>query len=292
MRFMAASLKAKCSFCHNTKAFASDEKEEKQTAREMIAMVRGMNKQYFNGRQTISCNSCHNGRNRPTRTPVLAGLSLRHPKADPALKASDVVKNYLAAVGGDFKSLELHGKESDGKESTDYTLVQAAPNKFLASYEKTLVGYDGATAWHAVDGHTRKLWGDNAVAVARTGRWFRSAEAFARYEGLEVSGKETLDGKPCIVLRGKNPADHVTEEFYFEEKSGLLLRVATLTETPFGALPGFTDYANYRKVKGVRAAFRVTTTSEEGEVSVLQFKSAKADVAVEDKMFSPPEPKK
>src|SRR4051812_42852963 len=71
MNIFAASLGQDCTFCHNTKDFSSDEKKEKATARKMIQMTMDINKANFNGRTEVTCNTCHNGRERPVGTPTL-----------------------------------------------------------------------------------------------------------------------------------------------------------------------------------------------------------------------------
>ena len=72
-------LGVKCNFCHvpmkdNPKRmdFASDEKEEKLTARAMMKMTAKINKKYFHDMKTkegaiiaISCVTCHNGKSEP-----------------------------------------------------------------------------------------------------------------------------------------------------------------------------------------------------------------------------------
>ena len=77
MQYITASLGVGCDFCHVTgqgqpPAFDKDDKETKQRARDMMKMVAAINTSQFEGRQTIGCMSCHNGRMRPTRTPALA----------------------------------------------------------------------------------------------------------------------------------------------------------------------------------------------------------------------------
>src|SRR5207253_6749793 len=50
-----------------------DDKETKQTARKMIELVNNINTRDFEGRQRVSCMSCHHGSSgRPERTPLLA----------------------------------------------------------------------------------------------------------------------------------------------------------------------------------------------------------------------------
>src|SRR5690349_14791288 len=70
MQEMSAGLGVNCDFCHVSKDnqldFASDEKREKQTARGMIVLTKAANTNSFNGRSTISCYTCHRGKENPT----------------------------------------------------------------------------------------------------------------------------------------------------------------------------------------------------------------------------------
>src|ERR1051325_10018869 len=75
MNFMSASLGVRCTFCHVNKEgkwdFVSDEKPEKNTAREMITMVLAVNKGTFRGNTEVSCFTCHGGRTHPISSPML-----------------------------------------------------------------------------------------------------------------------------------------------------------------------------------------------------------------------------
>src|SRR6185436_19032235 len=77
MRFMSASLGVQCQFCHVTTETGNwpmdkDDKRAKQTARQMITMVKAINDQSFNGRPQITCATCHTGHQRPDARPPLA----------------------------------------------------------------------------------------------------------------------------------------------------------------------------------------------------------------------------
>jgi cytochrome c553 len=78
------ALGVKCDFCHAKSKddpkkmdFASDEKEEKETARDMMKLTSRINKKYFksgkdeNGRQimTVTCYTCHHGEAEPAKLP-------------------------------------------------------------------------------------------------------------------------------------------------------------------------------------------------------------------------------
>lgn len=62
MRNFTLSLGVECEYCHNTDDYASDEKKEKDIAREMIKMVYAFNDSYFkNAKEEINCYTCHRG---------------------------------------------------------------------------------------------------------------------------------------------------------------------------------------------------------------------------------------
>src|SRR6185295_17335832 len=79
MGFFTASLGADCTFCHVNEsngnwAKYADDNARKRTARRMVTMVTGINKDNFGGRQVVTCYTCHRGGNRPLVTASLARL--------------------------------------------------------------------------------------------------------------------------------------------------------------------------------------------------------------------------
>jgi hypothetical protein len=71
-RGFGRSLGVSCGFCHVPGKWESDDKEEKQTARLMFAMVQTINKDYLSklpndraGPPTANCFTCHRGNPRP-----------------------------------------------------------------------------------------------------------------------------------------------------------------------------------------------------------------------------------
>src|SRR5690349_11979465 len=87
MGFFSASLGLNCVFCHvpeslqDWKKFAEDV-PRKRIARNMIAMVNGINKSSFGGRAVVTCYSCHHGNERPKPIPSLA-MQYGTPEEDP-----------------------------------------------------------------------------------------------------------------------------------------------------------------------------------------------------------------
>jgi len=96
MAFMSNSLGVTCAHCH-AKAWESDEKPAKDTARKMMAMTRAINEQQFGGKLTVTCNTCHQGRVKPVATPDIANAGWNTRPAPPAkvtVAAEDAIGRF------------------------------------------------------------------------------------------------------------------------------------------------------------------------------------------------------
>lgn len=56
------ALGVECQHCHNQAAYDSDEKPSKRMARKMILMTADLNHREFEGREAITCLTCHRGK--------------------------------------------------------------------------------------------------------------------------------------------------------------------------------------------------------------------------------------
>ena len=75
MGIMSAAVGSDCVGCHPSAGtdhvdWALDT-PRKRTARRMVQMVTALNRDNFNGRQIVTCWTCHRGRDRPVITPTL-----------------------------------------------------------------------------------------------------------------------------------------------------------------------------------------------------------------------------
>lgn len=285
MQFMSASLKVDCEYCHVKGDFAADTKEEKGSARKMIEMQRNINKEFFNGKLSISCNSCHNGHTHPTSVPPLTGLVMRHKRVQTTEKPSDFFAKYAKASGPEPKSMVLTGTVTqDGKPSPLEMTISG--EKFLLSEGEVKLGFDGSSGWHSAGGQTNVLSGSNAKLIQRLGRFRVSPATFATYTRQAVVGQETIGASNCWVVRGLAD-DGTSEEFYFDTTSGLLRRITTLVSTPLGRLASFVDLDNYQDVQGSKIPFKISSTNGEGETTLMEIKSGK-QTSVDDKLFTAP----
>ena len=62
--------KGGCVFCHVQGQMASDDNPKKDIARMMITMTRELNAKFPDGKQHVTCYTCHRGNNEPATAPV------------------------------------------------------------------------------------------------------------------------------------------------------------------------------------------------------------------------------
>jgi hypothetical protein len=84
------------------------------------------------------------------------------------------------------------------------------------------------------------------------------------------------EGKPPVKL-------------YFDEQSGLLLRLVRYADTPLGLYPTQVDYGDYRELEGIKVPYRWTIARPGGRFTI-QIQSAQQNVPVDDAKFAQPAP--
>jgi photosynthetic reaction center cytochrome c subunit len=65
MHSFLPALGVQCTYCHVQGDFASDDNPKKETARGMISMLREINAKFPDGKQRVSCYTCHRGQTLP-----------------------------------------------------------------------------------------------------------------------------------------------------------------------------------------------------------------------------------
>ena len=103
---------------------------------------------------------------------------------------------------------------------------------------------------------------------------------------MRVGRRESIAGVECETLIGSRP-NRPPVRFYFDGKTGLLVRQVRYGETPLGRNPTQIDYADYRAVDGVKVPFRWTLARTNGRFTI-QIAEVKNNVPVEDDRFSKP----
>src|SRR5262245_62145367 len=151
MAYMTASLGSNCEFCHvrNGQQFEydKDDKEKKKTERKMIQMVLDINKNSFEGKNEVTCYSCHQGHEKPVSEAPIGVARAPEPRPAPGAAAeappvpAKLIEKYIAAIGGKtaidaVKSRALKGSLVLGEGRNPAPAIevyQQGPDKMLSA---------------------------------------------------------------------------------------------------------------------------------------------------------------
>src|SRR4029079_2587118 len=312
MNYMAASLCVRCHYCHVNKGgncvYSSDEKGEKKSAREMITMVMGINKNSFKGNPEVSCYTCHRGRTsvahtlsmplptpepRPSQAPATSGSAPANPTAD------QILEKYYQAIGGSaaidkLKSRVMKGTlvANNGNE-LGYELDQSGPDSVLAILTTPQAGviergFDGTIGWEKSARGIRDLGTDEIGYLRRYPALYTDIKLKEQFSRISFGGKPKIDGRDVYALRATTTGGK-RESLFFDVETGLLVRRSTSTTTPVGTIPEQVDFADYRDVDGMKLPFTIRVSAVDLNNSVVRkFTEIKLNVPLESKRFSKP----
>ena len=321
MGFFSASLGYSCENCHGEDVgwenYAAENQEKKQTARRMIAMVAGINKAYFGGKQVVTCYSCHRGGKHPKMTPNLA-LLYSPPeeielddvidKAAGGPSPEQILDKYIQAIGGAQKVASLTSFVARGTslgygleaEKRPIEIYAKAPNQRAVVVHSVpgddVTNYDGRNGWMA--GPQIAGPGIPVPVLALSGGDLEGAKIDAELSlpgrikealGNWRAGRPTeIDDNEVQVVQGSTPGGSLAT-FYFDAKTGLLVRLMRYTTSAVGRFPTQIDFSDYRDVAGVKMPFRWTMTWLDGRQK-FELTEVQPNVAIKAAIFAKPAP--
>jgi len=309
MQFITASLGVECEFCHVQGAFEKDDKKPKLVARKMMEMMFAINKENFEGHREVTCYSCHRGSTDPVATPVVMTEEPK-PGAEEAKKAESgekeesgpppdqLLDKYLKAVGGaaaveKIDSRVMKGTITFGDKNVPIEIYSKAPDMRVSfthlPHGESITAFNGHEGWLANPGQPVHEMHGPDIDGASMDADLQFAEHLKGMLGeVKVQGTEKIDGHDAYLVVGRREGK-APLRLYFDEQSGLLVRLVRFGETPLGRLPTQIDYADYRDVAGVKIPFRWTLARPSGRFTI-QVSDLKQNVPVDDAKFAKPAP--
>src|SRR5688572_6491270 len=316
MGMFSAALSLNCIDCHVPESVGTWDKfaEEttlKVTTRRMINMVNQINKTNFNGVRSVTCYTCHRGDTKPKILPNLTAQYAAHVEdANEVVMVNipsgptvdQVFDKYIQALGGAQRLGALTSYSGRGTYigfETEQTVVPMeiyarAPN-LRSMVVKMAVGdnvrvFDGKTAWVAGSDKPlplMSLTGGNLEGAKLDALLMFPAQLKGAFQNWRVSATG-IDDKLVRVLQGTNPGQPPVN-FYFDNSTGLLVRVLRLVNTAVGRVPTQVDFSDYRDVAGVKLPFKwiVTWTNGQGTATLTQ---VQPNVAIDAARFGRPAP--
>jgi len=220
----------------------------------------------------------------------------------PAVKmptAQEVLAKYVQAIGGRVNYEKTKSRMTKGSVEIPAAGIKgtfenyaAAPGKLLNKVTlpgigDIIEGFDGTTAWsiNPIQGNRDKQ-GEELAQSRLTYNFYRDINLDKLYPKMEVKGMEKLGDKDVYVLVG-TPENLPSETFYFDAKSGLLLRQDSTVVSPEGKIPTKTFLEDVREVDGVKIPFKIRSILPQFEI-IITASEVKNNVTVEDAMFTKP----
>jgi photosynthetic reaction center cytochrome c subunit len=334
MGLMTAALQFDCSDCHvgagtNRVDWAADT-PRKVTARKMVTMVAGINKDNFGGRQMVTCWTCHRNRDRPLVTPVMEtiyGMPDLEPDdvvvQTPGLpSAESILDKYIQASGGAQRLANLTSLDAKGTNvgfggfGGNVEIVAKAPDKratIILFKAETGQGdevrtYDGRTGWIRTPLNVLgefELRGSDLDGARFDAQLSFPGQIKQLLKNLKVGPQATITDLPNRdvapdVASGQNHSVNVVQgtgprnllvTLYFDRQTGLLLRELRYGSSPLGRVPTQIDFADYREVDGIKLPFRITYAWLDGRDSIM-LNEIKTNVPVDEAKFGRPAPVK
>ena len=314
MQFISTSLGVECQFCHVEGAFEKDDKKPKQTARTMIEMMFAINKDNFEGHREVTCYSCHRGSPDPIAIPLVMAAEMKgtgeakkpeETKNEEAGKeasgppADQLLDKYLQAVGGaaaieKITSRVMKGTITFGDRNVPIDIFSRDPDKRV-SFTHTpdgdsVTAFDGHEGWLGVPGHAaREMHGPDIDGASMDADLHFAAHLREMFSEVHVQGTEKVGDHDAYLVIGQRDGK-TPLRLYFDERSGLLVRLVRYGQTPLGRMPTQIDYEDYRDAGGVKIPFRWTLARPGGRFTI-QVSEVKENVPVDDAKFArPPAP--
>jgi hypothetical protein len=305
-----------CTYCHSKQAvFDRDafavSTARIQRARQMIAMMNALNKNYFGGAQRVNCFTCHRGAYKPEIAPRLA-LQYGTPDEDPnvmdfvpdtSMSADQILDRYINAVGGAGQLAKVSSFVAKGTYAGFDTGFKEVPVEIFgkAPSQRAVIAhldngqnvrvYDGRNGWFAGPDSPAPLvtLTGGVLDLARMEAMVAFPAGIKRAFSQWVVGSSLIDGHNVWIVQGTTPDSGLLPVNLYFDESGLLVRLVRWNQTAVGPVPTQIDYADYRDVAGVKMPFTWTVSQTYMQITI-KLSELQPNVAVDAGRFGKPAP--
>jgi len=151
----------------------------------------------------------------------------------------------------------------------------------------SVTAYSGTVGWLSAPGHPIQWMSQADTDAARLDAELdlplRMKDIFTEFRLL---APQKIDGREASVVQGLRE-DKPPVNFYFDQQSGLLVRMVRYVDTALGLYPTQIDYADYRDSGGVKIPYRWTIARPSGQFTI-QVEQAQQNVPIAKEKFAQP----
>lgn len=212
---------------------------------------------------------------------------------------SDILANYVKAVGGREAAEKIKTRISKGTVEIPAAGLKGTIENYNTAPDKSysvsnlqgigllIESYDGKTGWsvNPLQGSRDKI-GQELVQAKLLANFYREINLDKLYSKMEVKGVEKVGDVDTYAVTA-TAAGLPAETFYFDIKTGLLVREDMTAVTPEGNSPVKAFFDDYREVDGVRTPFKSRTVLPQFEL-ITVLTEIKNNVPIDDSKFAKP----
>jgi len=220
--------------------------------------------------------------------------------ADPLPPAESVLDRYVQVTGGRQAYEKRKTEISHG--TLEYTSLgikgsitryAAEPDKYYAALDieglgKVEMGLNGGIAWEnsALLGPRVKTGVERAEAI-REGSMNSTLNWRKLYPKVQNAGIESLDGEECYKVI-MTPAEGQPMIGYYQKKSGLQVKITTVSTTQMGDIPVELIASDYKDFGGILEPAKVIQKAGPQEFTIT-LQSVEANPAIPPERFALPD---
>lgn len=307
MQFISASLGVECEFCHVRDAFDKDDKKTKQTARKMMEMMFAINADNFDRQREVTCYTCHRGAANPAgMPPVMTAESMAAAMAEPRESEEEktyagpspdqLLDKYVQASGGaaaidKVSSRVMKGTIEFGGHSLPIDIYAKEPDMRISFAHMpegdNVTAFNGHEGWLAAPKRpAREMRGSDIDGASIDADLHLATHLKQMFSDMKAQGPEKIGDHETYKVVGRREGKPPIE-LYFDQQSGLLVRLVRFGETALGRLPTQIDYASYKDLDGVKIPYQWTLARPAGRFTIT-VNEAEQNVPVDDAKFAKP----
>ena len=206
-----------------------------------------------------------------------------------------ILYKYVQALGGRAALERVNTRASKGtftsinlKTKGPIEIYAKAPNKWLMvllaqGYGNYRRGFNGTVAWEKYPG--RDSASNLSSLSKRDAEFYLPLKFRETYPNATLKGSEILNEHETFVIEASAAGN--PKRWYFDNKSGLLLRAETRNSS--GKTLDSVDYDNYSMVDGIQEPFSIRLVDRDGTDFNIKLSEVKHNILIEYASFDKPE---
>jgi hypothetical protein len=228
-------------------------------------------------------------------TEAMASPKAADTKENAGPTADQLLDKYVQAVGGaaaidKVTTRVMKGTIDFGWKSLPIDIYSKDPEKRISFTHMpdgdSVTAFNGHEGWLGTPGHPlREMHGSDLDGAAIDADLHVALHFKPMFSGMQVQTEKIGDHETYVVVGQREEKPPI--RLYFDQQSGLLIRLLRFGDTALGWLPTQIDYADYRDTNGVKIPYRWTLARPSGRFTI-QVNDLQQNVPLDDAKFAKP----